>query len=170
MFRAVAGCLLCVLLLVTQALGEVKIARKHRVVNQAPGYCVWCALDTWGRHTADKRLIGFKDYYVEHDKRAVTGTPDFVNSQLSTLKIKFEYRLPGNKDFEFLKSHTKARRAVLVAMKNYPEQGDLHAVLLISATDEEVWFIDSNDIDWDWSYKAKDFNLYWTGWAVAIID
>lgn len=170
MFRAISGCLMSIFLLITQATAEVKIAVKHRVANQAPGYCVWCALDTWGNHTKNKQLTGLTAHYVEHDTQAVSGTPDQVNRQLDMLGVKYDYRQRGRQDFDFIKQHVQADRAVMVSIRDYRQDDVLHAVLIFAVTDEEVWFVDSNDIDWDWSYKTADFKRIWTGWAVVILD
>jgi len=170
MTKMILCCLMSTFLLTAQVIAEVKILVKHRVANQSPGYCVWCSLDTWGNHTKNKQLIGLTAYYVEHDRRAISGRPETINRQLSILGVKYEHRLPGKKDFDFVKQHVQAGRAVMADVRDYPRVGDLHAILIVDATDESVRFIDSNDIEWDWLYKTTTFKQQWTGWAVVILD
>lgn len=167
MFRIISCCLVSIFLLTTQAIAEAKIAVKHRVSNRSPGYCAWCSLDTWGNHIKSERLAGLTAYYIEHDRYGTSATPEWINYQLDTLGVRYEHRQPGRQDFDFVKRHVQAGRAVMV---DYQQEGGLHAILVTNATDEEIWFVDSNDIAWDWSYKTADFKRMWTGWAVVILD
>lgn len=157
--------------------GEIPIPKEHRIANEPPGYCMWCALETIGRTMGVKELHGLKegrksesDTWVWVDSQwapipAAGAVPQTVREKLDRLQVRYRMQFPGDTNTTFLTDSLSGGSAVAVGFASI--QGK-HAVVLVELTDEFAKIVDSQDVNEVKKLKRAKFDELWDGWAVVI--
>src|SRR5262245_48070825 len=135
--------------------GEIPIPKEHRIANEAPGYCMWCALETIGRTMGMKELYGLKESRKsETDTWIWTGSewaevpaagavPQTVRDQLDRLHVRYRMQTPGDTDPTFLTKSLSGGYAVAIG---FTSSRGKHAVVLVELTDDVAKIVDSQDV------------------------
>jgi hypothetical protein len=146
------------LLLPAAALAEVKIDRKHWVANvtgpvSPGGYCVYCSLETLGRHRGDKRLHGLVAHYSRWPSLGAN-TADIIEC-LDGLGVKHDiYR---GQSLATLKQYTDAGVPVAIGLPR-------HMVVAVDVKDGWIKTIDSNWIGGHTWHHGRS----WDGWMLVL--
>lgn len=172
--------LVAVILLATAAPGqsEVNIEETNRVANVGNGYCAWCSLETLGRHHGIKVLEGLvkhrqeRRFYDDKTGKWVENggayVPDDLAKELDRLKLKYLRQERGDKKTELLKRACGQKLGCVVGMRDYPGQGDSHAVTVVGWGDE-VTFIDPNYTDQIRQASQDWFLRKWSGGVIVLV-
>lgn len=169
---------LFVLLVAQLALaGEIPIPKQNRIANEAPGYCMWCALETIGRTMGIKELYGLKEIRKSEPGTLIwqgadwatvpsaAAFPHNVCEKLDYLRVKYRMQLPGDTDTAILTKSLAAGTAVAIGLTS--SRGK-HAVVLIELTDENARIVDSEDVSEVKTLSREKFDELWDGWAVVL--
>lgn len=151
--------LLALLLLVSPAYAQVRIARKNRVDNIGP-CCVWASLETIGKHRKDYRLSGLVDWYSKHGGRHGANNDD-IRACLDRREIK--YRILTNMTLEDLRAKVDVGIPVMISIPG-------HAIVAVDVKgfDDGVW-IKTVDPNWTDNYTWYKESA-WENWGVVIED
>ncbi len=120
---------------------QVLISEEDRVENRSPGYCVWCCLETLGRHHGIKELDNLvsnrqkeftwqkkgekwvKSPYVWVDygnyrkkEHRSPGSPRAVANKLRSLNVKFRYQDYGNYSRSLIKRAIKEKKGCVIVV------------------------------------------------------
>jgi hypothetical protein len=157
--------------------GEIPIPKEHRIANEPPGYCMWCALETIGRTMGIKELYGLKegrkgesDSWIWLDSQwapipAAGAVPQTVREQLDRLRVRYQMQSPGDTDTTILTKSLSSGSAVAIGFAS--AQGK-HAVVLVELTDKVARIVDSQDVSEAKTLTRAKFDELWDGWAVVL--
>ncbi len=150
---------------------EVHISSQHHQRNSPRGMCVWSAIETLARHHEIKPLIGIFYYYDSW--RDSQGKPWTLGFQTDSVQKQLEYSevkgwCVNNADESWVWWAIKKDYGCVIGLKNYPYEGELHAVLLTEINDREVHFIDSNHPGKLWTASLEWFRSHWSGFFICL--
>jgi len=158
---------------------EIKIDINDQVGNVAPGYCMWCSLETMGRHTKRRKLYGLADRYKRQrfwrrengrwaQKREGGATYDEAVHQLEKLDVKFYASDSRGDALRFIKKSCDNGIGSVIGLADWTGGTKKHAVLVTKLTDKTVEFVDSNERGPTWRVDRDWFDYYWLGWAITL--
>lgn len=173
--------LLSLLLLGDVPAQNVVLTPQQRVENLDPGCCTWASIEMQGRFLGIRSLTGLtrdrqkqaEEWIALADgskqqRQDSGGTVERIEEELKKRKVAFRIQKEGDFSFSLIDSAVKSRRPVSVSLRDYPEDGTFHAVLLIDINDKTVRFIDSNSPSRDVHKSRAWFNKHWIGRVVSI--
>jgi ABC-type bacteriocin/lantibiotic exporter with double-glycine peptidase domain len=163
LFRLGGIFLVSLLLGLSAARAEVRIARENRVRNHPEGRCAWCALETLGRHHGLKALYGLAE---KHTARATSVDLEAV---LDDAHIDYRIQPSGTRSTTILRYAIRENRGAMVGFRELAPGRGSHMVTLVDFNDKEVRVIDSNDADGRIrTMSLKRFLSWWDGFALVL--
>ena len=143
---------------------DARIKVKDRIPNSYPGYCVWCSLETLGRHQGVKGLFGLTDWYKRSGLDGGAAERQ-VQRQLDMLGIRHRQQWGGTYDSRSVKRSCQEGNGCVVGFvgRSYG-----HAVILTAWRDGIVRYVDPNWPAWDMQASAAWYLQNWDGWAVFL--
>lgn len=167
---------------------DVDIAVKNRIANVEDGYCVWCSLETLGRHHNIKSLRGLVKnkvktagyyrisyvqngpYFVERREWVKDGgaTQEQAIEELKRLGVSYRIQWKGSHRTKILYDACKEKLGAVIGFKPPKDSNVGHAVVLVGINDKEVEYIDSNDHKKVSVMSRKEFDKKWSGGAIVI--
>lgn len=183
-------CLLFLLLSCSLVFADFKIEQKDRVKNYPSGCCLWSSIENLGkyhgidrmsglakrRHDRSEELVESIHYIfvngsfirqVVWEKRGdAPGTEDRAHEELRSLKVKYRLQSTGNLDTKILEDNKDLGCAI--GIRDFPREGDMHAVTLTHFDDKICRFIDNNGNCDKYEVTREWFDRHWTGLAIVI--
>jgi hypothetical protein len=183
--RAFAESWVPVLLLLLTAGGGVRAAevlhipRAHRVANEDPGCCTWACLETTGNYLSLPSLQGLTRARAQRaleipqgesrPRDDSAGTLERIRTELSHRQVRFRFQLEGDYSLDLLRTGLAQGVPILLSVRDYPEPGSYHAVLLLGLSDEQVTVLDPNDVEHNRAFARSWLAPHWTGRAVLLL-
>lgn len=177
---------------------DIEIAENNRIANPPPGYCVWCSIEMLGKQLKISKLYGLTAARVKQNEAGFVtelkhtynkekkeyewaqiktkkfngtngGTIERIRNQLDYLKVKYTLYDTGTYNYTDLKYVCDMNLGAVVSVFDYPEQGAYHAIIITKITDDDVYFVDSNNIAVQ-RYKGSLawFRQNWDGAMVVV--
>lgn len=183
-------CFLVLFLSTSLVFADLEIEQKDRIKNYPTGCCLWCSLENLGKYHKIDRMSGMaKRRHDRAEELIETVNYDFVNGnfirqvvwvkrndaggttarahqELKALKVKYKLQETGNFDTKILEESKDLGCAI--GVRNFPNEGNMHAVTLIHFDDKICRFIDNNGNCDKYEVTREWFNEHWTGLAIVI--
>jgi hypothetical protein len=162
-----------------RAADVLHIPRAHRVANEDPGCCTWACLETAGNYLSLPSLQGLTRARAQRaleipqgesrPRDDSAGTLERIRTELSHRQVRFCLQLEGDYSLSLLRTGLAQGVPILLSVRDYPEPGSYHAVLLLGLSDEQVIVLDPNDVEHNRAFARSWLAPHWTGRAVLLL-
>lgn len=153
------------------SLAGITVENKHRISNAPNGVCAWASLETLARHHGIKNLYGIRDHYTnwrDSEGRQWCGGADANDLIEQCLILKVPVKGFKHGPWDLMQTACDKNLGCVIGVKDYPSEGNKHALTLIDWKDGWVWFLDCNDTSHVFKAPVGWLERHWMGFVVVI--
>lgn len=198
--RKVFIALLALICSTAPAFSQIKLKIEDCIENVSPdgeGYCVWCCIETLGRHHKINSLYGLKERRTQESDfktwdakkkhwviepyvwvnygtywRKVHRSPgDYVaiKQKLDEAKVKYQIQESGIRKTDIISYAIRNKLGCMIVVKDWTGQtGTAHAVCIQDYDERKVVLFDPNNLKYNYHVNWEWMTQYWTGYVLVI--